>query len=46
MNALSFIWHIVLFVGGYVKIFINGLENEARAFRAKAMDLEAKIRGL
>jgi hypothetical protein len=29
-----------------VKVLWNGLETEARALRAKAMDLEAKIKGL
>jgi hypothetical protein len=46
---------VLILIGGYVaaiytwphvKVLVNGFENEARALRAKAVDLEAKIKGL
>jgi hypothetical protein len=55
MTTAVIIGDVLLFVGGYVaaiytwpnvKVLWNGLETEARALRAKAMDLEAKIKGL
>lgn len=55
MTTAVLIGDVLLLVGGYVaavytwprvKALVNGLENEARALRAKALDLEAKIKGL
>ncbi|MGB3490783.1 MAG: hypothetical protein WBA62_22060 [Xanthobacteraceae bacterium] len=55
MTTAVLIGDVLLLVGGYVaaiytwprvKVLVNGLENEARALRAKAVDLEAKIKGL
>jgi hypothetical protein len=55
MTTAVIIGDILLFAGGYVaaiytwprvKVLWNGLETEARALRAKAMDLEAKLKGL
>ena len=55
MATAVMIGDVLLLVGGYVaaiytwprvKVLVNGLENEARALRAKAVDLEAKIKGL
>jgi hypothetical protein len=55
MTTAVLIGDVLLVVGGYVaaiytwpkiKVLVNGLENEARALRLKAIDLEAKIRGL
>lgn len=55
MTTAVLIGDVLFVVGAYVaaiytwprvKVLINGLENEARALRAKALDLESKIRGL
>jgi hypothetical protein len=55
MTTAVIIGDVLLFAGGYVaaiytwphiKVLWNGLETEARALRAKAVDLEAKIKGL
>lgn len=55
MTTAVLIGDVLILIGGYVaaiytwpkvKVLWNGLENEARALRAKAMDLEAKIKGL
>lgn len=55
MTTAVLIGDLLLLVGGYVasiytwprvKVLVNGLETEARALRAKAVDLESKIRGI
>lgn len=55
MTTAVLIGDVLLLIAGYVaaiytwprvKVLWNGLENEARALRAKALDLEAKIKGL
>lgn len=55
MTTAVIIGDVLLLIAGYVaavytwprlKVLFNGLENEARALRAKAVDLEAKIKGL
>lgn len=55
MTTAVLIGDVLLLIAGYVaaiytwprvKVLFNGLENEARALRAKAVDLEAKIKGL
>jgi hypothetical protein len=55
MTTAVIIGDVLLLIVGYVaavytwprvKVLVNGLENEARALRAKAVDLEAKIKGL
>ena len=55
MTTAVIIGDVLLLIAGYVaavytwprvKVLFNGLENEARALRAKAVDLDAKIKGL
>ena len=54
MTTAVLIGDVLILIAGYVaaiytwprvKVIVNGLENEARALRAKALDLEAKIKG-